>query len=220
MKKQMLIAACALMLMASPVAAQGGSGRGSGAGAGTGEIGETPRYGSGDRQATTSNSSSSQTTTTQKDGRTTTTTVKTEESASNPRFVRTLTNVQIELTLTDQLGTQTPEKKTVSMIVSSGNWGKIRSAANIMLPGESPFVVDLNVDARPFVSTEGLIQLEMTLVYSPPTANKSTIKERPTGMNQSLTVVLQSGKPMIVSQAADPVSDRKVVVEVKATVLK
>jgi hypothetical protein len=39
-------------------------------------------------------------------------------------------------------------------------------------------------------------------------------------MNQSLTVILQSGKPLIVSQAADPVSDRKVVVEVKATILK
>jgi hypothetical protein len=33
-------------------------------------------------------------------------------------------------------------------------------------------------------------------------------------------VVLQSGKPLIVSQAADPVSERKVLVEVKATVLK
>ncbi len=30
-------------------------------------------------------------------------------------------------------------------------------------------------------------------------------------------MVLQSGKPLIVSQAADPVSDRKVIVEVKAT---
>ena len=35
-----------------------------------------------------------------------------------------------------------------------------------------------------------------------------------------MTVVLQSGKPMIVSQAADPVTDRKIVVEVVATILK
>ena len=42
----------------------------------------------------------------------------------------------------------------------------------------------------------------------------------PTELNQSLTVVLQSGKPMLISQAADPTSDRKVTVEVKATVLK
>lgn len=147
---------------------------------------------------------------------------KIEEAAqNNPRFVRTLTNVQIELTLSDQAGTQAPEKKTVSMIVSSGNWGKIRSVGNVRPQNDAPFVVDLNVDARPFVSVDGPIQLELTLVYSPPGgADKDTLKPRPTGINQSLTVVLQSGKPLIVSQAADPLSDRKVIVEVKATVLK
>lgn len=143
------------------------------------------------------------------------------EVQPNPRFVRTLTNVQVELTLTDQVGTQAPDKKTVSMIVSSGNWGKIRSAGNVRPANEAPFVVDLNVDARPFVSTEGQIQLELTIVYSPPGgADKDNLKPRPTGVNQSLTVVLQSGKPLVVSQAADPVSDRKVIVEVKATILK
>ena len=141
--------------------------------------------------------------------------------APSDRFVRTLTNVQVELTLTDQVGSGAPEKKTVSMIVSSGNWGKIRSVGNVRPPGDAPFVVDLNVDARPLVSVDGPIQLELTLVYSPPGgADKDTLKPRPTGINQSLTVVLQSGKPLIVSQAADPVSDRKVIVEVKATVLK
>ena len=54
-----------------------------------------------------------------------------EAQPSNPRFVRTLTNVQIELTLTDQIGTAAPEKKTVSMIVASGNWGKIRNSRRL-----------------------------------------------------------------------------------------
>ena len=139
------------------------------------------------------------------------------------RFVRTLTNVQVELNLTDHIGTQAPEKKTVSMIVSSGNWGKIRSAGNMSRPGEVPVVVDLNVDARPFVTVDGQVQLELTLVYSPPVSSADSRegpKLRPTGINQSQTVVLQSGKAMVISQAADPVTDRKVVVEVKATVLK
>ena len=39
-------------------------------------------------------------------------------------------------------------------------------------------------------------------------------------MNQSVTVVLDSGKPLVITQAADPVSDRKVTVEVKATLLR
>lgn len=146
---------------------------------------------------------------------------KVEEAVQASRFVRTLTNVQIELTLTDQIGSEPPEKKTVSMIVASGSWGKIRSAGNVRPATDAPFVVDLNVDARPFVSVEGPIQLELTLVYSPPgAAARDTARPRPTGLNQSLTVILQSGKPLVISQAADPISDRKVIVEVRATVLK
>jgi hypothetical protein len=145
----------------------------------------------------------------------------TTEGPPGPKFVRALTNVQVELVLTDQTGTQPAEKKTVSMIVASGNWGKVRSAGSIVPIGSPPFGVELNVDARPFVSLEGQIQLELVLEYSPPTSDaRETLKTRPTGMNQSLTVILQTGKPLIVSQAADPVSDRKVVVEVKATILK
>lgn len=149
---------------------------------------------------------------------------KIDEAQGNPRFVRTLTNVQIELTLTDQIGAMPPEKKTVSMIVASGSWGKIRSAGNVRPVNQAPLIVDLNVDARPLVSIEGPIQLELTLVYSPPGSAPREKEDfttgRPTGVNQSLTVILQSGKPLVISQAADPVSDRKIVVEVKATVLK
>jgi hypothetical protein len=131
------------------------------------------------------------------------------------RFIRTLTNVQIELTLTDQLGHAPAEKKTVSMIVASGSWGKIRNTAASV----GPLKVGLNVDARPFVSTEGPVQLELTIYYYPP-QGKPEAPVLPTELNQSMTIVLQSGKPMLISQSADPASDRKVTVEVKATVLK
>src|SRR6185436_17960752 len=82
-----------------------------------------------------------------------------------PRFVMTLTNVQVELTLTDQAGAAAPDKKTVSMVVSSGNWGKIRSVGNVRPAGETPLVVQLDVDARPNVAVDGPIQLELTLNY-------------------------------------------------------
>ncbi len=147
---------------------------------------------------------------------------KMEQAQSAARFVRTLTNVQIELTITDQIGNGTPDKKIVSMVVSSGNWGKIRSAGNMLPPGEAPFVVDLNVDARPFVAVDGPIQLELTVAYAPAVspATSQSLKGQPVKVSQSQTVVLQSGRSLIISQAADPVSDRKVIVEVKATVLK
>jgi hypothetical protein len=194
--KKIALLVCALAMVASPVAAQG-----SAAGAGTGK--GTGSSSGGEQTKTTSTS--------------------TEKSSSTDpwaRFVTTLTNVQIEVTLTDQLGTQTPEKKTVSMIVASRNWGKVRSSATVMPPGEAPYAVQLNVDARPLVSLDGPIQVELTLEYAPIRTGADPKDKRPTGINQSQTVILQSGKPLIVAQAADPVSDRKVVVEVKATILK
>lgn len=142
------------------------------------------------------------------------------EAPPSMRYLESFTNVQIEVNLTDQTGNQVPEKKTVTMIVANRDWGKIRSAASVMPVGEPPYGVELNVDARPWLTVDGPIRLEMTLVYAPSRATADPKEKRPTGINQSQTVILQSGKPLIVAQAADPVSDRKVIVEVKATILK
>ena len=197
--KKIALLVCALAMVASPVTAQGSAGAGAGKGMGAGSGGEQTKT-----TSTTTEKSSS--------------TAKGDDPLT--RFVTTLTNVQIEVTLTDQIGNQPPEKKTVSMIASSRSWGKVRSAATVMPPGESPYAVQLNVDARPSVLVEGPIQLELTLEYAPSRNGADPKDKRPTGINQSQTVILQSGKPLIVAQAADPVSDRKVVVEVKATILK
>lgn len=144
---------------------------------------------------------------------------KVADGSANPL----MTNVQVELTITDQTGSAAPEKKTVSMIVAHAAWGKIRTSAEAYQKSTQSKVVPvgLNVDARPYVGG-GQIRLELTIVYSPMmlTSTTDSAQTRPTELNQSLTVVLQSGKAMVVSQAADPVSDRKIGVEVKATILK
>jgi hypothetical protein len=196
MKKVMLAVSCALALMAAPSAAQTGN-----------DKPKTAEQVKKDVERTQAIKKQ----------------IDEAQAKDNPRFVRTLTNVQIELTLTDQIGGNPAEKKTVSMIVASGSWGKIRSAGAVFPAGEPQYVVELNVDARPFVSVDGQVQLELTFVYAPLKSGgeqKEGARQRPSGINQSQTVVLQSGKALIVSQAADPLSDRKVVVEVKATVLK
>jgi len=206
MKNVILMLSCALLLAAAPLAAQTGSGSGSGSGSGRGDQAKAQEIEKKAAEAVA-----------------VTTKIAETQGRPGPRFVLTLTNVQIELTLTDQAGAAVPDKKTVSMVVSSGNWGKIRSTGNVRPAGETPLIVQLDVDARPFVSVDGPIQLELTLNYSPPgaqTPDKDNARARPTSINQSLTVVLQSGKPLVISQAADPVNDRKVIVEVKATVLK
>jgi len=41
-----------------------------------------------------------------------------------------------------------------------------------------------------------------------------------TALHDSVSLILESGKPMIAAQSADPIGDRQVTVEVKATVLR
>jgi hypothetical protein len=132
-------------------------------------------------------------------------------------------NVRVDLTISDQTGTAPPETKTVSMIVANGAFGKMRASASAFQKGDAnrEVPVGLNVDARPFVSRDGDVRLEMTLVYSPFAPGQAPAPQmRPTELNHSATVVLQSGKALTVTQAADPIADRKMIVTVTATILK
>ena len=140
--------------------------------------------------------------------------------------VRSRANVRVDLTISDQTGSGPVEKKQVTLIAAEESWGKIRTnaatkAQDITAGGGPVTPIRLNVDARPFLNYSGAIQLELTIDYNPlGPMSKETAQLRPTEINQSMTIVLQSGQPMIVSQAADPVTDRKIIVEVVATILK
>ena len=123
---------------------------------------------------------------------------------------KSATNIQVEVTISDYVGSGTPQKKTVSVIVSDGYSGRVRSSRNPASPV-------LNVDATPRVTADGRVWLRLILEYSPAIAEKTP---RGSPINESLTVTLQSGKPLVVSQGADPSMDRRVTVEVTATILK
>lgn len=146
------------------------------------------------------------------------------EAPRPPGALRTRSNVKIDLTISDQTGSGPIEKKQVTLIATEETWGKIRTAAatkSTDMAAGPVTPVRLNVDARPFLTASGAIQLELTIDYNPIGGfTKESAQLRPTEINQSMTVVLQSGKPVVVSQAADPVTDRKVIVEVVATILK
>jgi hypothetical protein len=138
-------------------------------------------------------------------------------------------NVRIELTITDQRGDTTPVTKVVSMIASDRSWSRIRTGGEQRTAmGMMPVI--LNVDARPLLLPRDTsrARVELTIEYrpaegrlmpgepsQPPDASRTT-----PNINESLVVVLDDGKPMLISQSADPVTDRKVKVEVKATILK
>ena len=145
-------------------------------------------------------------------------------------------NVKLDLTITDTY-TGTPVKKTVSMLILNGSNGMIRTS-NRLATGAP---VGLNIDAAAMIHQGGFITVRVTFEYTPAlgsgppaggtseqmAAAKAQLSEKglsfgaqPAEIHESLSVILQDGKPLLVSQSADPTTDRKVTVELMATVLK
>ena len=131
-------------------------------------------------------------------------------------------NIKVELTITDQAGPGDATKRTVSMIVADRKSGSIRSSGQIMTPGGGGrFAVSLNVDAMPVIVKDALMRLDVSLEYVPkPGSENASSGEGRGSLNERLSLLVVSGKPIIVSQASDPTSDRKISVELTATILK
>jgi hypothetical protein len=104
--------------------------------------------------------------------------------------------------------------------------GFIRSSANYA-GGIGP--VPLNVDAEPQLLPDGKIRLRVNVEYDLPApaalGQGDTVPVTERGLRtmqirENLAVILDNGKSMIAAQSADPVSDRQVTIEVKATALR
>ena len=111
-------------------------------------------------------------------------------------------NIKFDLTITDQTGTAEGAKKVVSLLVADRQTGYVRSTASSERTGP----VRLNVDARPQILSTGNIRVSFSLEYP--------------SISQQLTVIVEPGKPIVLTQTADPLSDRKVTVEMRATIVK
>jgi hypothetical protein len=138
------------------------------------------------------------------------------------RPAASLSNVRVDLTINDQAGTRPPVKKTITLTLGDGERGSVRSRPQVlvMIEGSKSYTpLSLNVDALPTL-VGGRIKLRLTLEYSSAGQLMGADGTPKTDVNFSGQVVLDSGRPMVVAEAADPVSDRRVTVEVKATVLK
>jgi hypothetical protein len=152
---------------------------------------------------------------------------------ATPRREGQPVNIKIDFTITDQRGSAAAIKRTLTLMVADERTGSIRSQSNVFQVGDVP----LNVDASPSVLNDGKIRLGFNLQYDwpaplegqapgqdpnnprvdRPLARGTVIK---TALHDSVTLILESGKPMIAAQSADPIGDRQVTVEVKATVLR
>ncbi len=118
------------------------------------------------------------------------------------------------MTISDSLSADVQSKKTVTMLTSDGHSGQIRSSGGEGL---------INIDARPSVQRDGRIFLQLTVEYRPelsPQQVQQSGTSRLTMFTESLSLIVSDSKPVIASQSADPRSERKVSLEVTATIVK
>ena len=135
-------------------------------------------------------------------------------------------NVKVEFTLIDQRSGGTPVKRTVSIVVADLHTGQIRSQSDVFgIVGGVP----LNIDTSPELLPDGKVRVGFNLQYDWPApldqtastgANPPRGTVMKTAMHDSASLILESGKSMVAAQSADPIGDRQVTVEVKATVLR
>jgi hypothetical protein len=136
-------------------------------------------------------------------------------------------NVKIDFTITDQRAGAAAIKRMLTLIVADDRTGSIRSLSSVYQMGDVP----LNVDASPTLLNDGKIRLGFNLQYDWPVLSEGQSPNAQQGqmprgtvlkttLHDSVTLILENGKPMIAAQSADPIGDRQVTVELKATVLK
>jgi hypothetical protein len=131
-------------------------------------------------------------------------------------------NVTVEVTITDQVESEPAQKKTVSMIVADRTEGRVRAMGVAQTPTTPGAVsVRLNVDAFPEIQANDSIRLRLRLEYEPlPPGPSADAPRRPSTLTETLTVILQPGKPLTVSRAVDPFTNRRTSVDVTATIQK
>jgi hypothetical protein len=153
------------------------------------------------------------------------------------------TNVRLDVTITYQVGNAAPVKRTATLMVADQGRGFLRSGSQVAVPQNAPPAppagtaagsvsynyksVGLNVDAGA-VNIQGnktklMLSVEFSAVAESPvdTAGKPQPPSFPT-FSENLSLVLESGRPLVVGQSSDFVGEveRKQSVEVKATILR
>ncbi|SRR6266545_5516771 len=125
-----------------------------------------------------------------------------------PRTAAQAANIRIELTITDQRSDSQTPPKTVTLLVEDRQNARLRTGR-----GNAA----LNLDARPEIVREGRVRVMVALEYTPQDGPE---RQTQPPIQESVTALLEDGKPLVISQSADPMTDRKVRVEVKATVVR
>jgi hypothetical protein len=145
-------------------------------------------------------------------------------------------NVQLDIVITDTISGK-PEAKRVTLVLRSGRNGSIRTQGHVLVSRTGPtFVgvptepqafltevespVELALDGNVTVLGPDHVDVNVTFNYAaPPQATPtSTSAPTPARVSENIAVVLRSGRALLASRSADPVTNRTVTVELTATI--
>ena len=140
-------------------------------------------------------------------------------------------NVRFDVVITDDAGGGKPLTKTVTLnVIASFNAaesgiGQIRSSARppgspmITSPdGKSAFPLDLNLNVdinRPRLMLGNKIRVPVVVEYRPYSAEP---KSATAIVRASVDMLMDNARKTVISQSSDPVTDRKIVIEVTPTI--
>ena len=144
-------------------------------------------------------------------------------------------NVRVDVTISLKTDGK-PLTKTLSMVCGDGKTALGRAGIEIPVPaqiigtpGTPPVTsysyknVSVNVDAVPQILDANRVLLRLKLNFSTVYKPDGTQASQPSfgnGSHDAFGIVMDSGKPIVVTEAADGETGRAYSVEVKATILK
>ena len=133
-------------------------------------------------------------------------------------------NLRFEIAIADEGGGAPPTKKNVSVIARANfqtasvrSIGQLNASHPLAVAARSQGIsIGLSVDVRGGYEN-GKIVSRITVDYQPywPDA-----KSLPSSVRAQVDLVLDEGRRTLISQAADPLSDRRTTIEVTVSVLK
>ena len=148
--------------------------------------------------------------------------------ASSPAPVSDVPNLRFEVTITDEGGGAPALKKVVSVITRGNNTNaSVRTIGP--LPPTHP--VALALEARK-ASTNVFLYVDARGSYEPAARRVSgrvavsyqafwpEAKSLPSNVQTQVDAVFDEGKPMLLVQAADPITDRRTTIQVTVTALR
>jgi hypothetical protein len=134
-------------------------------------------------------------------------------------------NLKFEIAIVDEGGGGPVTRKDVVVIARANNTVALVRSHGMLPPGHplstamrnQGISIGLSVDAKGNVHQDGRIQASVAVEYQPfwPEA-----KSLPSSVTAQLEAMFDAGRKTLVSQAADPLSDRKTTIEVTVTIVK